>query len=542
MEKNASKKLDKWDVAISVSSGALTAAMDVVWVNDISLADAHKWGTDQVNSFVMKLAKSKGFAGKSTDIAGAVRKLEGDYPMAGDCLTNDFGGGAHHHLRDFSHHPTPIGLLFSILMQFTGKGYGTDKTGKFHSYQIKDWKPQDWEISIYMGTVMWLFHIISDIAGSSGTLRGGREGTSLPGPMMSLLKEISSIPGIRSIAGYSIDKNGKETTNYQFSTICSKLFNGTLLGKHDENGKIIFREELRFDFRTELGILHESVNNMQHIPVVLNELIVSAFYSVRRFMEEFKEKQINDFKDIGKIEIRGCLPWKNEVIRHMKMIAAATFSSIDLSAAGIKAAIKNKDNPAGFALDFMQGINYWGLGDLAFASNSEMLLAVQKMHSGFVAAAEKQKQNLIAMLPDGRETYDTAKYAAATVVSVARIGTPIGFIAATVGVYDEVRKAIGDFEIAKQARIRIEAECSERIFYIREYRMDMEQMISDYLYNKMAVITVAFDTIDAAVTENDIESFILGNNMIQRELAGKVMFENSNDFDALMLSDDIIKF
>ena len=541
MDKGISKNIDKYDVALAVSSGALTAALDIIWVNDISFADAHTWGRGQVDNFVMKVAKSKGYSGN--DISGAIKKLEDDFPMDGDLLSDKFGGGLQHHLRDFSHHPTPVGLLFSLLMQFTGKGYGTDGTGKFVKYDIPKWQPKGFEYSIYLGTLSWLFHIVSDIAGSSGSRRMGKEGTGLPGPLMSFLKEISAIPGIRSIAGKDNATNTpNKESNYNFSVVCSKLFNGTLLGEHDENGKIILHKELRFDLRTELGIVHESIKNKQYIPVVLNVLIISSFYSVRRFAQQIQDNDVKSLEELNAIDIRKCLPWKNEAIRHMRMIGAATFSTIDLSAAGIKAALKNKDNPLEFALDFMQGINYWGLGNLALASNSEFLMGIQKMQEGFLAAAEKQKQAIIEKLPNGKVDWDLDKYTVETAISIAKIGTPIGFIAAAIGVYDEIKKSLVDLKEATEERIRIEEICTARIETIQSNRAVMEEMVSDYLYSKVTVFTDAFSTMDKAITENDIEAYITGSNMIQEELSGKSMFRNMNEFDDLMLSDDAIKF
>ena len=41
-----------------------------------------------------------------------------------------------HHLRDFSHHPSLVGLACSILSQFTGKGYGTDTAGRFVAFDL----------------------------------------------------------------------------------------------------------------------------------------------------------------------------------------------------------------------------------------------------------------------------------------------------------------------------------------------------------------------------------------------------------------------
>ena len=66
------------------------------------------------------------------------------------------------------------------------------------------------------------------MAGSSGTA-GTTGGTGIPGPILSLAKELSVLPFFR-------DLNVGDNT---LSVFLSKLFNGTLLAQHDENGKII---------------------------------------------------------------------------------------------------------------------------------------------------------------------------------------------------------------------------------------------------------------------------------------------------------------
>ena len=227
-------KLDKWDYAISISSGAITAAMDILWVKDINLFDARTWGKEKVEDFVMTVAKNqKGYSGKN--LKDAIKFLEDKYPIAADDFTNDFGGGKQHHLRDFAHHPTIVGLVFSIMTQFTKYGYGTDVDGNFIPVKIAktDHIGNSFADKIYMGAVSWIFHMVSDMAGSSSSEANQSDGTGIPGPIMSLLKELSAIPGIKHIVG-------KDDKGYnQFSVECSKLFNGTLLGKHDENGKII---------------------------------------------------------------------------------------------------------------------------------------------------------------------------------------------------------------------------------------------------------------------------------------------------------------
>ena len=110
-------QMNKWDYIVPIASGALTAALDIFWVKEISLRDAHAWGAKKTEDFVIKVAQSKKSGVK--DLAGAVTVLEEMYPIAADKLTNDFGGGAYHHLRDYSHHPTVVGLLFSVVSQFS---------------------------------------------------------------------------------------------------------------------------------------------------------------------------------------------------------------------------------------------------------------------------------------------------------------------------------------------------------------------------------------------------------------------------------------
>ena len=534
-------KLDKWDTAISVSSAVITVACDFFFVEDIDLKKAHEWGVKKTDEFVMSVSKKCGYQGD--DISGAIKYLEDRYHMAGDDLTHEFGGGSAHHLRDFSHHPTPVGLVFSILTQITGKCYGTDTRGAFVCYDVPNWQEKDFVSGIYMGVISWGMHLISDMAGSSGTRKGLGEGTGLPGLIMSLFKEVSSMPGIRSIAGVSNKNTPNKESNYNLSVVCSKMFNGTLFAKHDSDGKIVKGTQIPFDLRTEIGIVNESINNKQYLPVMFNNIIVAAGYSIRRFAKQIEMNNCKTLEELERIDIKVCLPYrKNDVFRHMKMIGAVTFSGIDITSSGIRAAVKNKNNKHGFAIDFVQGINYWGLGDLALSTNSEVLSAVGKMKEGFDALLEQQKQELINSLPNGEEYYRTGKYIVEQAMAITEIGTPIGFAAAAIGIYDAVKEANKDLKESTERRIRIEKECEERIAIIEENRTIMDETISDYFYSRMTVFVNAFDTMDRAITNNDIEEFIMGNNMIQNNLVGETKFNNIKEFDDMMLSEESIKF
>ncbi len=526
-------QLNKWDYIVSVASGAITASIDVFLVKDISLRDAHNWGAKETEAFVIKTANAKGYKGQ--ELAGAVKWMEELYPISADKLTNDFGGGAYHHLRDFSHHPTILGLLFSVVSQFTGKGYGADTSGKFIAKTIPGWTQPDFMTGVYNGTVTWLFHMISDVAGSSSTIQMGKEGTGLPGPLMAFLKEMSSIPLVRSITATN------EKGNNEFSVVCSKLFSGTLLGEHDENGKIIKGGELKFDFRTELGIGYEAITNKQHLPVIINEIIVCSFYSVSRLCDELKRTEIRTIEDLKRLDIKAFLPWNSVALRHMRTIASATFTTIDISVAGTRAAVKNKGNPNGFALDFLQSINYFGLGRLTIAASGELTGAIGKLYETFAELAEVQKQKLLAANPNAEESVTLLKRAGVTAGAILQAGTPLGFVSAAIGVYDEIATSVSELNIAHRDRLIIEEKCRTSLQIIKENQAEMELAVSQYMFDHLMSFGYVLDNMESALSSGDAEQYLQGNAALQRQLGRKTDFDSLDDFEMLMASDTPLK-
>ena len=529
--------IDKYDGIISISSGALTAAMDVLWGDDLSLMEAHKWGAEETNKFVLKVAKKNGY--KGSDLAGAIDHLEEAAPIWADKNTNEFGGGYHHHLRDFSHHPTPVGLFFSLLNEFTGYGYGTDTDGKFKKNKIEGWKEKGFLESIYSGTINWSLHLISDVAGSSGSVRMGKEGTGLPGPFMSLLKELASVPGIRDIAG--TDKNGR----YQFSVACQKLFNGTLLSEHDENGKIIKDTVVPFDMRTELGLLHEPVRTKQYIPVLICEGIVCAFYSIRRLINEIIEEKIDSLEKIRNLDFSKFLPWKSNELKRMRTLSALSFSAVDMSAAAVSAYVQCDGDKKSFIMDFAKQVNYFGVGRLIIAGTGEVGMRLEKIYDEYLPVVEKLEEQ-VSINTDKLNVlnkdmkYDAAKPLAAF-EAIAGIGTPIGFIGAAIGVYKEISSSVEEYNLAHEERLRIEEECITAIDMLREYREEMEVVVSEYMIDRLSVFGAGMDMMDEALLADDTDKFIQGNNMIQQKLGTQSQFSSQDEFDDLMLSDGDFK-
>ncbi|MBO5317127.1 MAG: hypothetical protein J6A74_01640 [Oscillospiraceae bacterium] len=343
-----SSQADTLDYLVAVASGVLCGMLDVLWVGEFNLERGREIASDKVESFVKKAAKLTGC--ESDDLGAAVKHLEKLFPIPSDGNTPDFGGGLQHHLRDFAHHPTIVGLMFSLLTQFTYKSYGTNTAGAFIIVDVPEksrpFIGEDVTTKILYGTLTWFFHLVSDMAGSSSTA-GKTGGTGIPGPLLALAKELSVLPFFRDL----------QVGEHGISLFLSKLFNGTLLAQHDENGQIIKDTVLKMDLRGELGIAVEL--GRQAIPVVANECIVRGFYFIRRLAMELKENHIRSLADIRKINWNNVKPAGNPTIARMLTVATGVFTTVDLG----DAIISQK---------YWVSINYVGVGRFAVAIGEDV--------------------------------------------------------------------------------------------------------------------------------------------------------------------------
>lgn len=345
-----SSKADKYDYLVSASSGLLCGLIDILWVGEFSLERGRNQASNQVDSFVKKTAKLLGCP--NDDLESSVRFLEKKFPMASDGNTPDFGGGLQHHLRDFAHHPTLVGLMFSLLTQFTYKAYGTDTNGVFKVVNVSEASKaligKDVPSKILNGTLVWFFHLVSDMAGSSSSV-GKSGGTGLPGPLLSLAKELSALPFFKNL----------KVKNMPISEFLSKLFNGTLLAEHDESGKIIKDTVINFDLRAELGVGLEI--GRQALPVIANECIMRSFYFIRRFAMELRSNKVCSFSDLKKIDWKQVKPTNNPTLSRMLLIATGVFTIADASEAVITKRQK-----------CWVSINYVGVGRFAIAIGQDV--------------------------------------------------------------------------------------------------------------------------------------------------------------------------
>lgn len=342
---NFTNKADGLDYTIAVASGILSGLIDSLWVGEFSFERGKAWSNKNVNDFVLKTARSKGYEGDRLD--GAIAFLEKKFPVSHDNSWSgkDMGISAKsHHIDDLAHHPTPIGLFFSILSQFTKEGYFQNSEGKFLKFAI-DEKGQligeNFQSKIFAGTINWFFHLVSDMSGSNKTAGSGM---GIPGPIVSLLKEASLIPGLNQ------------------SGLSKKI-------------KEIFVDD-KIDLRSELAFSHEITR--QAVPIVLNELIVRSFYFIRKFISEYKEQ-----KTFEAINWKNTLPWGNRTIARMLTISTGVFCTFDLLDAAIRGAVKSGGEPSMFAKEFVLRVNFVGMGRFSIAVATDVNMGIKKeyMHA-----------------------------------------------------------------------------------------------------------------------------------------------------------------
>lgn len=120
------------------------------------------------------------------------------------------------------------------------------------------------------------------------------------------------------------------------------------------------------------------------------------------------------------------------------------------------------------------------------------------------------------------------------------IGGMIGYALSSAS-YGLLLNALKEKEMAHKERMYIESVCAEHIKMIREYRLEIEKIINQYLSNKLEVFNEAFTGIKNALEIGDIDLFIENTNRITENFGGKPAFSTIDEFDEIMLTKTTIK-
>jgi hypothetical protein len=311
-------------------------------------------------------AKRRGFEGKGYD--DALQFLNERFPKDGGwAVVDTFITAKTHHLDDLCHHPTIIGLIACVVVQFSGHSIYSNKHGELVRLPVTVNEYGKFVgttdiAKLFSGVINWFLncahtianrkgHLLSDMAGSFSSATKRNEGMGLPGSFLSTMKELSMLPIFK-------DTEFAENLRRAYT-------NGIGEGKAqlDLGAFNALFDGAKFDMRTEMALGHEL--KRQALPVIINEVLVRGAYFIRRFISEIK---VHD--GFHGIEWKNIIPFNNRTIARMMTIASGTFTAVDLSDAAIRS--------GGINATCVLRINFVGVGRFAIAISTDSFMGTIK--------------------------------------------------------------------------------------------------------------------------------------------------------------------
>ena len=494
-------KLEKTDFLLSASCGLIAGLIDAIFVGDPKNSFLGKEVDKQADNFVVKAAqffydndkravqKPKK---KPTELHKCISYLEQAFPVKYDArYAKDLNVSegvlsdmtpSNHHLKSLSHSSDIIGLVFSIIDQYSTDGFASfvDKGKVIHvvpNNVSKNMFPYFYGSEnmskVYCGFINWLGHLLSDVVGSSSTREPGKtgRGMGIPMPFFEMFQFC------------------------QFGDFDGDTFADTMVKVYEEG----------YDFRFGVATA---------IPVVIEELLIRCIWTIRQkfyYKKSWKES----------------LPTsKNADFRMMLLLGSTTFSVVD----GVDALAHSISFDKGVQLNwvgYFSRVNYVGVARLSELILKECVIrakiAIGKNADAYVESVfgfipEEKKEKYLLLAESVKSYLDYADYQKA------------------------IKESLKEYDEAKKERIRIEKESAENIQKIIECREKMMVIMEEYFADYIVTFDVAVDMMDQGIVENDSNKFIEGNNLIQEKLGKEAQFKNQDEFDSLMGSDDDFKF
>ena len=317
-EEWAHAKCDKYDYMIATFCGAAAGLIDILFVGapgKSKLGDITDASADELVKKAAKLSGWKPKPGNENSIASAIGFFERNCGVNYDQKsTGEVNGlfnmaAKNHHFKSLSHSPDPIGLFFSILDQFmnTSSFLSNGELIRIDTSDVElPLKGGNFLAKLFSGFCNWIGHIMSDMAGSSGSrgLSSNGRGTGVSVPFMEL---------------FQLCDFGKLQVGDDRQTLAIVMTR-------------VFQEGYDLRFGTAMAI-----------PVIIEELMIRVIWVIR---QRFYNKK----------EWKECFPSKHHAdLRIMLIIGNSTLCLIDGTDAAIHGLVKN-----GNIMIFMLHINYVG--------------------------------------------------------------------------------------------------------------------------------------------------------------------------------------
>lgn len=283
---------DKYDYLAAIACGAIGGMIDIFLVGAPGDSVLGNWTDAQVDNAVKGFAKLSGWtpsADQSGNVASAVGFLERkfkvnyDHRHSGDVGNLFKMSTKNHHMMSLAHSPDIIGLFFSILNQFTSTASFV-ANGQLITISTDTNLLQggNFIAKIFCGVTNWFGHVMSDIAGSSGSVQ---RGSGVVAPFYELF-------GFCKFGQFSVGKDKQD-----LATIATRAF---------QEG---------YDFRFSLATA---------IPVVITDLSIRLIWGLRQHFQYHKPA-------------KDCIPTsKHASLRVMLIFGNGTLCVIDGLDAGIR--------------------------------------------------------------------------------------------------------------------------------------------------------------------------------------------------------------
>lgn len=283
----------------ALACGVVGGIIDIFLVGSPTDSSLVKWTDEQVDKCVMIFAKRMGWSpteGKKNSVASAIGFLEKKFKVGYDQRhTTDVNyqfnmSARNHHLKSLSHSPSLSGLFFSVVNQFTSTS-SFIANGKIITIKTETFELQghNFPAKLFCAVANWFGHIMSDVAGSSGSKGNLGRGSGVPIPFYELFL-------FCDFGSFQVGE-----ARYNLATVATKVF------------------EKGYDFRYGLTM---------GIPVLVTDLSIRLIWALRRYFQYKKP-------------IKECIATdKNKDLRMMLLIGTGILCIMD----GADAAIRSKGN------------------------------------------------------------------------------------------------------------------------------------------------------------------------------------------------------
>lgn len=302
----ANDRCDKYDYLIAAFCGATAGLVDVFFVGAPGQTKLGGFTDAATDEMVKKFARMVGWSPRTDNVGSAIGFLEQKYKVNYENSSTKSVNGLfqmstkNHHYKSLAHSPDIIGLFFSILDQFTNTASFLSD-GQLIRIDTSDsnfeLRGSNFVTKLFCGFCNWIGHIMSDIAGSSGSRGKGLtgRGTGLPIPFSELF------------------------------LLCN--FGSFQVGKDRQTLAVIMTRAFQEGYDARFGVA-------MAIPVLLEELMIRVIWVIKR---HFYSKK--DWKE--------CIPTMDHAdLRIMLIVGNATLCLID----GADAAIRSGGNALVFVL------------------------------------------------------------------------------------------------------------------------------------------------------------------------------------------------